>query len=392
MKQFITSFFLFCSLFCFSQNEVIKKAQNLIEEKKYESAFKILDDADPNNEDPDIVIEKSILLMDYFVMSMMHQMFSLKDIEPDEDIMDYRGKEGVSQMFAYNPEESLTKAIEKKPDNYHLYKTLGYYYHEVHLKYRGNWLKPDSTLINLFIKNYKLAYENGVYDDWSLYGIGYGLLYSQDFEESIKYFKKAIELNSDYPSSHYNLAYAYLSLNQRENAIESAKRAFELYNYPVEKADAARIVAVCYEELKQFKSALEYYKKSNEVDHNNYYTLRPLLSIEINLNKENYKERTKEFFLLAPANPTIYQNLMEMYWANEKQNELIHFLEDRKSEYKNDQKVTATLYFYIAKIQYDSEDFEKAKSNFETAKSIFKNVFEPGHRVFEAIDSYLKDI
>ena len=83
---------------------------------------------------------------------------------------------------------------------------------------------------------------------------------------------------------------------------------------------------------------------------------------------------------------------MEAYWKYEKQNELVEFLESVKPEFENDNKVYANLYFYITKIQYDSEDFENAKPNFEKSKEIFKNVFEPNHRVFEVIDSYLKEI
>lgn len=392
MKQLFTVIFIFISIFTIAQEESIKEAQKLIENKKYKSAFISLREADPNNENPDIVIEKSRLLMDYFVMSMMHQMFSLMDIDKTEDIMDYRGKEGESEMFDYNPEIALKQAIEEHPDNYKLRKTLGYYYHEVFLKYGGRWLQPDSVLVNSFMENYKLAYENGIYDDWSLYGIGFGFLSSQKYQESIKYFEEAIKINPDYPTSHYNLAYAYLYIDDRENAAESAKKALELYEYPQEKADAARIVAVCYSELEQYEKSMEYYRISNEIDPNNYYTLKPLLSVEIYLNDEAYKKRTKEFFLLAPANPTIYQNLMEAYWKNEKQKELIEFLESVKPEFENDNKVYANLYFYIAKIQYDSEDFENAKPNFEKSKEIFKNVFELNHRVFEVIDTYLKDI
>lgn len=392
MKKLFTLIFILSSLLTIAQEESLKEAQKLIENKKYESALKVLNEADPNNENPDIVIEKVDLFLNYFVSSIMHQLFAVTDLEAKQNIYEIRGSEGNFSMFKFPPDSILINLIDKYPNDYRLYKELGFYYHEVHLKYGGNWLKPDSTLINLFVENYKLAYENGVYDDWSLYGIGYGLLYTQKYQESIKYFKEAINLKPEYPTSHYNLAYAYLSLDDRENAIESAKKALELYEYPPEKADAARIVAVCYSELEQYEKSMEYYRISNEIDPNNYYTLKPLLSVEIYLNDEAYKKRTKDFFLLAPGNPTIYQNLMEAYWKNEKQNELIEFFESLKTEFENDNKVYANLYFYIAIIQYDSEDFENSKVNFGKSKEIFRNVFEPNHDVFKAIDSYLKEI
>lgn len=392
MKKLFTLIFILSSLLTIAQEESIKEAQKLIENKKYESALEVLNESDPNNENPDIVIEKVDLLLNYFVSSIMHQLFAVTDLEPEQNIYEIRGSEGNFSMLMFPPDSILINLIDKYPNDYRLYKELGFYYHEVHLKYGGNWLKPDSTLIKLFVDNYKLAYENGVYDDWSLYGIGYGLLYSQKYQESIKYFEEAIKIKPDYPTSHYNLAYAYLYVNEREKALESAKKALELYENPAPKGDAARIIAVCYSELEQPKKAMEFYRKSNEIDPNNYYTLKPLLNVEVSLNEENYKQRTKEFFLIAPSNPTIYQNLMEIYWKNEKQNELIAFLESLKPEFENDNKVYANLFFHIAKIQYDSEDYINSKVNFEKSKEIFKNVFEPNHRVFEVIDSYLKEI
>ena len=67
-------------------------------------------------------------------------------------------------------------------------------------------------------------------------------------------------------------------------------------------------------------------------------------------------------------------------------------MDSLKPEFENERNVKANLYFYIAKIQYDSDNFEDAKVNFEKSKEIFKDVFDPGHRVFEVIDSYLKKI
>ncbi len=392
MKQLITLFFILICYTSFAQNESIIEAHNLIENKKYESAYKVLDKADPNNVNPDIVIEKVDLFLKYFATSMMHQLFAITDLEEDQDIYDVRGKEGQYAMFMFPADSILLGLIEKNPNNYKLHKHLGYFYHEVHLKYGGNWLQPDSVLINSILNHYKLAYENGIYDYWSLYGIGYSLVMLEKYSESIKFFEESINLKSDYATSYYNLSYSYLYLNDRENAIKNSKKAYELYEDPMYKADAARIVAVSYYELEQYENALEFYRICNDIDPNNYYTLKPLLSVEVLLNNEKYKERTKDFFLLAPENPTIYQNLMEIYWKNEKQNELIELLESLKTEYQSENMIYANLFFYIAVIQYDSENFEDSKVNFEKSKEIFSNIFEPDHGVFNAIESYLKEL
>ncbi|MBN1970247.1 MAG: hypothetical protein JW870_12835 [Candidatus Delongbacteria bacterium] len=388
MRQILTLIFLLLATMTYSQTKEIEKANKLIENRKYESAMKILNEFDPKNQNPDIVIAKTDLLLNYFTKSIMHRVFGLKDLEPNEDLMELRSGQGNFAMFMFVPDSILNNLITLNPDNYKLRKTLGSYYHEVHLKYSQGWFEPDSIVVQKIRDNYLLAYNKGVYDYWSLYGIGYTYLIKEDYKNSIPFFEKSIELKNDYPSSHYNLAYAYLYTDQREKGIESAKKAMDLYEYPDYKADASRMIGVMYRELKQNDKALEYYYNANKIQPNDYYTLKPILEIETSINSDNYKNRTKEFFLLAPGNPTIYQDLIKIYWDNEKQGELITFLENQKKDFQTDNKILGNIYFYIATIQYDKEDYTNSKTNFEKSREIFKKVYQSNHRVFDVINSY----
>ncbi|GAB7089700.1 tetratricopeptide repeat protein [Marinifilum fragile] len=392
MKRILSLFLIFNFSLSFAQDNALEKANKLIETKKYESAYQVLNNADPNNEKPEITIAKTNLFLNYFATSIMHQMFALTDLKPDEDIMDIRGKAGNFAMFRFSADSVLINLIKKYPNNYKLKKELGYYYHEVHLKYQGSWLQPDSLLIDQFKKNYLDAYKNGIYDYWSTYGIGYAYLMNKEFKSSIPFFEKSIALRNDYPSSHYNLAYAYLYTDQRDKGIESAKKAMNLYEYPNYKADAARMIAVMYREIEDYEKAIDFYKQADQILPHDYYTLRPLLELELSLKKEEYKERTNQFFLVAPGNPTIYQDLMNIYWNNQKEDELLAFLTQQHKNYQQDPKVDGNLYFYTAVIQYDKEDFSNAKLNFEKSREVFKKVFETNHRVFEIIDSYTKEM
>jgi tetratricopeptide (TPR) repeat protein len=385
----LTILFLLCSfLSTYSQDNSIEKARKLIEERKYETAYKLLNEADPDNQNPDFVMEKSDLLLHYFTKSIMHRLFGLKDLDPNEDLMELRSGQGNFSMVMFDPDSVLNNLIIKYPDNYQLRKSLGNYYHEIHLKYPNGWFEPDSIVVHKFKENYILSYEKGVYDYWTLYGIGYACLIEKDYKNSIPYFEKSIELKNDYPSSYYNLGYAYLFTDQQEKGIISTKKALDLYQSPDYKADAARMIGAMYTELKQNDKALEYYYQADIIQPHDYYTLRPILEIETLLIIENYKNRTKEFFLLAPGNPTIYQDLMKIYWDNKKQDELIMFLENQKSDFRKDNKVLGNIYFYMALIQYDKEDYTNSKLNFEKSREIFKKVYQPDHEVFDVINSY----
>ena len=41
------------------------------------------------------------------------------------------------------------------------------------------------------------------------------------------------------------------------------------------------MMAAVYEELKDIKNALTYYRKANKLQPDNYYTLKPLLNLEL---------------------------------------------------------------------------------------------------------------
>ena len=391
MKKIILLTLVANFLVSYSQNNVIEEVNGLIKNRKYESALKVLNDADPDNQDPELVIAKTDLLLNYYTKSNRHRMFAIKDLEPGEELVELRSNLMVNfPMFTFNPDSLINRLIAEYPDNFSLRKTLGNYYYEVHIRYNGKWFEPDSIIINSLLENYKIAYEHGIYDYWSVYCIGYGYLVKGDYKESVFYFEESIKLRNDLPLSYYNLALAFLYDNQREKSIENGIKAFELYDYPPYKADAARMIAVTYQELAQNDSALVYYLKADSIQPNNQYTLKSLLDLEMLMGKENYKKRTKEFFNLAPGNPRIYQDLMQIYWSNNKEDELIAFFESLKSYYQADKEVLGNLFFYIATIQYDKRDYQNSKINFEKSREIFKEVYKPNHKVFGVIDTYIK--
>ena len=391
MKKVIVVFLTLLSLTVFGQTETetIKKANDLIANKKYESAFKLLDKFDPENSKPDIVLLKVDIVLNYFVTSIMHQVFALKDLEKKEDIMDYRGREGSFGMQMFQVDSILGKLIEIYPTNCKLYQKLGEFYYEVHLKYGDNWLKDESELSKLMQANFQKAVDGNCADYLSNYVLGYIKILQENYQECIPYFLKSIEQNKDYATSHYNLAYAYLFTDDRQNALKYAKNALALYTGSSYKGDAARMIGVIYRELEDDKKAIEYYELADKIDPENYYTLKPLLELYVKTNNKKSDKTAKVFFNLAPANPTIYNDLQEIYYSNKEENKLITFYKSQISAFKNNEKVQGNLNFYLGRI-YIETDKKIAKEYFLKSKEIFGKIFNKDHQVFNAIDEGLK--
>jgi len=378
------------SIFGQTESEIVTKANDLIAHKKYESAYKELDSFDPKNEKPDIVLLKEDLALNYFVTSMEHQMFAFKDLEMNESIEDYRGKQGSSSMHSFPANEILEKLLTEYPDNYKLNKGLGDFYYDALQRYQGNWLKPDSTLSRLIVKNYQTAIHHHLGDYAVYYKVGLELLEQKKYKESISYFLESIKLKNDHADAHYNLAYAYLFNDDQKNALKYARNAYDMYQDKSNKVDAARMTGQIYTEMKDDKNAIVYYEIANNLNPDNYYNLHPLLDLYVKTKNTKEKETLNSFYNLAPDKPTIYNNLADIYLESSKANELIEFYLSKLSQFETDKKVSGNLHFYLGKL-YLNSDKGKAKEHLTEAKTAFSGVYAKNNDVFKSIDLLLKE-
>jgi len=372
-----------------SETDIISKANDLVADKKYASAFKVLSDFDSESKKPDIVLLKEDIALNYFVTSIMHQMFAFKDLEKNEEVQNYRGKQGKFDMFKFPINEILDRLIKENPSNYKLYKGLGDYYNDVLLRYQGGWLKKDKELSDLLLKNYQVVIDNKQADFSVFFKVGMEILTQKRYKESIPYFVESIKLKSDNADVHYNMAYAYMYTNDLENALKYAKISYDLYVDKTYKGDAARMIGELYSELKDSKNAIIYYEIANEIEAGNYYNLKPLLSLYVKTGDAKEKVTMNTFFLLEPENPTIYNDLGNIYFENSKSGKLSDFYVSKLSEYEKEPKILGNLHFYLGQT-YLSSNKKLAKEHFLKANDIFTTIKEKDNGVFNAIKEGIK--
>ena len=365
------------------------EVDKLVEQRKYSDAFKLLNEIDPDNEDPEVLRIKIDICIDNYIMSIGHQLFALKNMEEGEDVQSMRGKEGSYDMYSLDVSSIAPKLMGKNPNDYKLKFAVGRYYHSMHLNC-GDCSLSAADCIQEFESLFEECYKNGVYDYFSAYGIAYAKINKQQFKESIPYFLKSIELNDDYPSSHYNLSYAYLYTDDRENCIKYAKNAFDRYEYPTYKADAAKIVATAYNELKDFENAYKYYSTANEINPGDYYILSPLINLSLYLKKEGTSKLRNNFFLIDTDNPTIYNDLINAYYDYGDISELLSYFESLKPKYQESYTTLGSLLFYTGKINLEEGNEEKGRELLASAKLELLKVYPKDHQVFPVIDQLLE--
>ena len=373
-----------------SETETIKKANDLIAKKKYETAFNLLDKFDPNNGNPNIVLLKEDIALNYFVSSIMHQSFAFVDIKENENIMDFRSKEGSFGMKMFEIDKVLDSLISIYPNNCKLYKGLGDFYYQVQIKYAGKWLKNDSALFELIDANYKKAITGNCEDYLTYFVMGYISLAQEKYAEGIPYFQKSILLNKDYASSYYNIAYAYLNINDRDSVLKYARLSFDIDTNIIYKSDAARMLGQIYSDMMNGEKAIANYELADKIDSGNYYNIKPLLNLYVKTGNAKANETTMKFFNLDPTNPTIYNDLEEIYYNNNKENVLTAFYKEQLPEFKDNPNVLGNLNFFLGKI-YFSSDKKLAKAYFLKAKDIFVTVYDKDHPVFQVIEDGIKE-
>ncbi len=371
-----------------SNNRAVFEANDLIAQKKYLSAYQILDGSDPNNQMPEIAIAKTNLLLHYHISTDLYHQFVLKDLAPNENLDDYE-QSNLQNNVEFHPDSILTKLFNQYPEEYSLLKALGSYYYEVHLQYPDNqWVLDDLTICQKIKTNYLSAFEHNVFDYWSLFGLGYVYLLEENNQEAIKFLEKSIELNSNYSLSYYNLAYAYFNLSDYKKALDLAFKSYEMQANPLYKAEAARLLGTTYEKLNQKEKAYDYFVYANKLFPKDYHTLMPILQLGVVLNKPEYKDITSEIFLLAPDNPIVCKDIMHAYVDANKRNEFIQFLENEKPNYRTNNKVLANIFFYTALSFYEEQKWVKSKINFEKARTLFSEIYDDNHNIFNVINSY----
>ena len=149
------------------------------------------------------------------------------------------------------------------------------------------------------------------------------------------------------------------------------------------------MIGQIYTELNDNKNAIEFYEIADKIYPENYYNLHPLLALYFKTDNPKKAEMTNSFYNLAPDKPTIYNDLGNIFYENNKINELIEFYKSKLLIYKDDKKISGNLNFYLGRLYLDS-DKTIAKDYFLTAKSIFTTIFDKNNQVFNVIDEAIK--
>jgi tetratricopeptide (TPR) repeat protein len=386
-------FIFFTSQIIFSQTpvEILQQAKDLLAARKYESAFKLLNNYDKQNLNPDIVLLKEEIALNYYVRTKMHLEFCFKDIPTGDELSDYRNKKGTYIMFKFSIGDVLDSLLKIYPESYKLNKGLGDYYFDVSQLYGDDWQLKSDTLFKLIDKNYGLAIAHNEADYLTYYAMGYIYLSREKFRESIPYFLKSVSMNKNYASSYYNASYACMYISSSDSALTFAKQSIDLFKDDADKADAARMAGVICVQMKNDKDAIELLERSNKLQPGNYATLIPLLNMYVKRSSAKARLVRGQIFKLDPASISNFRDLTDIYDEYGKEKDMIDFLQMELPEYQNNFKASGNIYFAIGRMQVDY-NMRSARESILKARDAFKKVYDKNNEVFKQIEEALNDL
>jgi len=389
-------FFLSFNLFSLEKKKLdsrLVKIENLAKEKKYYTAMSQLMALDPQKTDPVVQIYRVDFTIKYFVTSINHKMFSFKNLKPNQNIYDVRGKTGQSNIILYDPEKVLKDLIKNHPSNYNLKISLGLYYSDVHSRYRKRWLLPAKELRRLTQTLILDAYNHKVYSQRSLSVLGQSFLYSQKYKEGIKYLKILLLKDKKNPRIHYNIAFGYFRMGNGEKCIEHATIAFDNYKKNYYKADAAGILGFCFKVKKDYKKSYNYFKAATELAPKDPRHGMNLIDAAIMLEDDTLIQKTAlQYIMIKPERPYLYVKMLRNLAKQKKVSHGILMLENNLSKIKND-AVKANFHYFIG-VSYVSfmPDKNKARDNLKKSEKLYKTFLKSDHKIFAVLKKYYEYI
>ncbi len=371
--------------FATDSHKVIKKADELILNKKYESAFKKLNQYDPYNKDLSVFLKKYEIVSKYAVSSKQHRSYALRDINKKEENKNLKINLEDINYYDFKVDLILDSLLKLNSEDCELNKLASDHLFDVHLKFGNNWVKPETEFLKQMAIYSEKTLKGNCVNEMSYYKIGYYLINVGKYKESIYFLYQSVLQNDKSPIYHYNLSLSYLMTKAPASALVHAKKAYALYTDSLYKSDASRMLAEAYYQNKFIDSAIMFFEKAEQLDSTTINNIASLLNIYLRTSNKKADDVFMKIYKIDPTNPAIYNQLEQIYGNNALENDLIKHYEELLITYSNETEVQANLKYYLARL-YSLENKEKAIETYLQAKLDFEKVYKADHPVFGSIE------
>lgn len=236
--------------------------------------------------------------------------------------------------------QDFTSAIKIDSLNYKVFNGRGYMYHKINENQlaledlnKALDIKPDyiNALINrgnvfFFLgeidsatRDYKVALNIDSENIEAMYGIGQSYLKQSNLKDAQKWLKLTISKNPQHYWALINLGLIQKNLNHPDQAVILFNQAAETNKDTC--TNAYNYIGLIYQNKKEYRKALAYYKIAERIDTNNCGTLNNigLLYKDLNILDSAILYYQKSTYI-QPSNPHAWNNLGLLYYYDNQGN------------------------------------------------------------------------
>ncbi|WP_242633889.1 restriction endonuclease [Alteromonas sp. KUL17] len=172
--------------------------------------------------------------------------------------------------------------------------------------------------------------------------------------------------------------------------IEQAEQELAEIFDPIQRAAKLNTIATWYSQMDDETNSMLYRRLCWEVYPEFYENISPLIRGELNQNNSDAAiDYSQKFFSLAPRNPRVMQDLLDIYESEQHWVHVEKLFERLKNEYAEDVEALGNLYFHFAIYLKNTENERGSVKHFKVAKKLFREVDEK-HYVLQLIEDALR--
>lgn len=397
-----------------AETAALKQANDLVAQRKYSSAFALLQKFDRQNTRPAVAMRKQEIALSYHITTREYETFTLKDLALVESLEQMRAQRSYDSAYRFPIEEVLLNLKRRNPTNYRLDKALGDYYYSAQQCDCAEKAKGEDKLFALMVRHYEIAHLRGYGDYLSYYALGYAHERLGNFAQAIGPFKRSIQLKKDFPDAHYHMAYSLLELKQLENARDEVRLALNYYQDEQFKSDAAYMLADIEEQIKRApKSGTKSAGRKNAPASDSAKPTQPaatatteaapasppadLASVQLKLlaalkgqNKPEIARLTNQYFQLAPKEESTYRELLDLYVMHKQAEALTTFFTEQAAVPNQPPVVQGYLRLYLGHLYLEQKDTVQARNQFVLSRQFLVQALPTTDRVFAVLDQLLQ--
>ena len=381
-------------------NKTIAQAEELISQKKYLSAYQLLDKYDPKNENSVIFLKKVDIVQNYFLFNIMNQIFCLDDLPANKTVEELRGQDeasGCSTVMLYI-DTIAERLLLKEPDNALLHKCLGDFYVSAARRFGDGWLdqSSESELMSRARPYFLKAEQLGCKDDGMLGDIAESYLYEMNYADARTYFAKAIAQSHDTIANyHYNMAVAYYSDKEKGDLTKAKQHAsIAVRHYPQGsdyQYDALYILGMSHLQGNEYAQAIQCFERADKIDAGRYYLLINMLGAQLKSNSPKYEATTERMINLFSESTYVMSALPDIYMVNDSAKcGTLETLLKRQIAKNAGQMSTACCEMSLGALLLDTERKAEARQHLLKAKELFAAQSEADEEIMSYINEMLK--